>query len=542
MVSSSEPIPASLLMELKRDLCERQIVRGMVRLDRSRELIDSIGPRVANSAVLLGYLTQWVDVGYAGPPLLRELLSRFSRESRAGLTITEYIHLRLSEALVAMSGEAYDDAIVHLDVVSTLGEETDSKELLIIADFWKGRCLRKKGEYDRALATTTKGRELGVELGQTRMISVLQILEGWLLFQKGSIPDAIRILREAERSLAATDDYISLGNIQSTYGRIARREGRYQQAIEYFTRAITLYKQRDPTHRNVARSLTNLAFAKRQTALELRKKLDRDLVKRRRATGRNGNSQARVTHRRRLEELRAEAFLHLDEASEIYRIHPNHHGVATVHLNRGYLALDNGEVDLAEREAAEAFHVAEETDDSIIMTRARLLQCMAENLKLEEEIGESIDPGSHARRALEFAKEATEFAKRTQNRRLLANAHLWTGLTWSNSFFDDSEAARECCDQAIRILKESPPDYMQDDLRMLKRATAHSGAVHPTLRAWCQGSLGNKTFQQITEDFADLIIPKVWEREGRKVSRVAEKLSISPKKVRRILHRLGKLK
>jgi hypothetical protein len=36
-----------------------------------------------------------------------------------------------------------------------------------------------------------------------------------------------------------------------------------------------------------------------------------------------------------------------------------------------------------------------------------------------------------------------------------------------------------------------------------------------------------------------MVIPKVWEREGRKVSRVAEKLSISPKKVRRILHSIG---
>src|SRR5512146_1685727 len=131
MVSATERIPVNLLMELKRDLCERQIARGMARLDASRELIQNIGPRVANSAVLLGHLAQWVDLGYPGPPLLRELLSRFSRESRAGLTIIEYIHLRLSEALVALSGEAYDDAIAHLDVVSTLGEATDSKELLI---------------------------------------------------------------------------------------------------------------------------------------------------------------------------------------------------------------------------------------------------------------------------------------------------------------------------------------------------------------------------------------------------------------------------
>ena len=43
----------------------------------------------------------------------------------------------------------------------------------------------------------------------------------------------------------------------------------------------------------------------------------------------------------------------------------------------------------------------------------------------------------------------------------------------------------------------------------------------------------------MTEEFARIIIPKVWEREGRKVSKVAEKLSISPKKVRRILHSAG---
>ena len=49
----------------------------------------------------------------------------------------------------------------------------------------------------------------------------------------------------------------------------------------------------------------------------------------------------------------------------------------------------------------------------------------------------------------------------------------------------------------------------------------------------------NRTFQQLTEEFARIVIPKVWEREGRKVSRVAEKLSISPKKVRRILHSRG---
>jgi DNA-binding NtrC family response regulator len=59
------------------------------------------------------------------------------------------------------------------------------------------------------------------------------------------------------------------------------------------------------------------------------------------------------------------------------------------------------------------------------------------------------------------------------------------------------------------------------------------------LRKWSQGETEDYSFQQLVDRFADLIIPKVWEREGRKVSRVAKKLSISPKKVRRVLSRLG---
>jgi hypothetical protein len=63
--------------------------------------------------------------------------------------------------------------------------------------------------------------------------------------------------------------------------------------------------------------------------------------------------------------------------------------------------------------------------------------------------------------------------------------------------------------------------------------------VDVLLRKWSQGATDDQTFQQLTERFAEIIIPKVWEREGRIVSRVALKLSVSPKKVRRILGRLG---
>ena len=83
--------------------------------------------------------------------------------------------------------------------------------------------------------------------------------------------------------------------------------------------------------------------------------------------------------------------------------------------------------------------------------------------------------------------------------------------------------------------------YVWDDLETLKMRVLHARPVDPILREWSAGVAGGRSFQQMTEEFARLVIPKVWEREGRKVSRVAEKLSISPKKVRRILHAAGLL-
>jgi DNA-binding NtrC family response regulator len=126
--------------------------------------------------------------------------------------------------------------------------------------------------------------------------------------------------------------------------------------------------------------------------------------------------------------------------------------------------------------------------------------------------------------------------------RLLASAYVWQGLTYCNRFLDDPESARRCYDQAILLSKGDHVDSTWEDLQTLKAKVLRGGSVNPTLRAWSQGSVGDKTFQQITEEFAEMIIPKVWEREGRKISRVATRLSVSPKKVRRILGRVGKRK
>ncbi|HJT86601.1 MAG TPA: hypothetical protein VJ732_02070, partial [Bryobacteraceae bacterium] len=107
----------------------------------------------------------------------------------------------------------------------------------------------------------------------------------------------------------------------------------------------------------------------------------------------------------------------------------------------------------------------------------------------------------------------------------------------------DLDGARHCYEKAAALLEPEALErqHAWDDLEKLKAAVLRAAPVDALLRAWSAGHVGEKSFQQITEDFSRLLIPKVWELEGRKVSRVAERLSISPKKVRRILYSAGVL-
>ncbi|MGB9206446.1 MAG: tetratricopeptide repeat protein [Terriglobales bacterium] len=541
------PIDAGFLSELREHVAAREVERGIACLRSHEDLIANLDPSQEGAGRLLAQLAIWTDIGFSGPPL-QELLQRFEHlkpGTRSKFTIADYICLRLAEGMAAMVEEAMEAAIAHFDFVLSLQEELDDRFLLAIAYYWKGRCLRRRGEYDEALIYTGKGKELALELNHPRMAAVMQVLESWLLFQQGKWKEAVRLSQAAEGVLGETDDYVTLGNLQSFYGRMARREGRFDKAITFFENAIRFYGKRDPRHLNLARSLANMALAKRGIALQLQKRVDRDAERRRKtpASGEGKPSGTSHDYRSRLTQLRREALEHLDDARAIYQQRPNHHGVGTVYLNAAYIHLDGGDFQRGEEEAASAYKVAEQKQDYILMGRARILECMIENAKVEEEVGGGADPGSHARRAFEFSQEAIDLAKHTQHHLLLANAHLWQGLTQCNSFFDNPEAARVSYDLARASCGTNQPDNnMWQDLQTLGARILRKGSLDPALKAWSQGAVGEKTFRQISDEFAEIVIARVWEREGRKVSRAAARLSISPKKVRRVLARVGRRK
>src|SRR5580704_12511097 len=129
------------LIQIKEDIANRRIEAGLRCLTAHREILESIQLRQNNSVVLLGYFAQWIDVGFPGRPLLKQLLSHFSSASPESLTLLEYAHLRMADGLVAMSEEEFAKAIKNFNTVLTLENEISDKQMISIANFWMGRCL-----------------------------------------------------------------------------------------------------------------------------------------------------------------------------------------------------------------------------------------------------------------------------------------------------------------------------------------------------------------------------------------------------------------
>jgi len=525
--------PEGLLDALQAGYFGRQMRDGISWLEEHRPAIEALDPVQKNSARIMGLLALWAEAGSCHLALVRKLFRRFPDCLTKDFSVFDFVHLRLAQGLLDIADENFDVAITRLEIINGIEAQAWLAPLVAITNYWIGKCHGRMGRYDEALRYAAKARELSLQLGHEMMAAVIRTWEAWLTFKKGKSKEATQLLQEAEKILLGTDDYTAMGNIQFVYARIARRERRYDAAVVHFTAAIAEFRRWMPPAPELARSLTNLAIVKQFIALQIQHKMDHEVGSRRRSRGRR-------TDRRRIESLREEAQAYLREAAEIYRISDNHHGSGTVYLSRGQVYLSSGELDRAEEEAQEAYWIGQHKNDYNLMARARVLGAMVENAKVDEQIDD--DLGAHAKLASQLADEAGEWALRVPNRRVLAKTLVAKSLILSNDFFNDTESARKYAERAKALFGPTGHDYLWQDLQMLGETIHRFRGVDSVLREWSHGHVGNKTFQQIAEEFAGIVIPKVWKLEGRKVSRVAKRLSISPKKVRRILSRQGLLR
>ncbi|HEX5235525.1 MAG TPA: tetratricopeptide repeat protein [Silvibacterium sp.] len=507
----------SILERLEVALVERNIQEGFSLLDACTR----VSPENPEGISLLLCLAQWVDLGYRDLGFLEEHHARFAQTEIANLRFLDALKWKLANAFRSLATEDLEECIASLDLILRAGEGVLSPHLRFVAHFWKGRAHRKKGEYEAALLHIAAARETAEEAGASRLVASTKIHEGWLVFQRGERRRAAQLMDEAEAELNSTGHALSLGNIESARGRLVRRTGDYAKALAHFEHAIAIYSSAFPDHPNCARALVNAAYVKGLIAHEMQSKI--------------GKGPAKGTAHSRYLAVFREALELLSRAGEIYALSHHQTGLGSVLVNSGHLHLESGDIEKAAAEADKAFTLGEEKRDQILMARARILEAAIELALADEEIAEHPDASFHAARALEHAEEAIELACHTQNKRLLAEAYLMRGAAAADERFQDWETAKIYANKANDLLSKEDRDHLLKELGALKTKIYRATGIDQTLREWSDGQLGNKTFQQIQEEFAEIVIPKVWLNHGKNITRVAQQLAISPKKVRRIL-------
>ncbi|MGA7155621.1 MAG: tetratricopeptide repeat protein [Acidobacteriaceae bacterium] len=523
---------------LKECLRRRHIAEGMKLLDRAEEGWRALEPVDQYGAEVLLMLAQWVDVGYREPHLLRERLDALKGAAREAMGVSAYVRVRMAEAFYALSTNDADGAIRILGGLLQMEDVFQDAELKALANLWKGRAHRKKADYDMARENLQTALQIAYTMpGSEALVAIIKIQQAWIVFQHGDSAGALQMLDEAEGALKATDHWIALGNIESARGRIVRRHGDYARAVTHFERAVALYEISHPQHTNLARAMTNLSFVKRLLAAQLKKHIDVTAARKSgKGEGKAGESRLREFHRQ-YQELYRSAILELERAKEICMLHGEHAGLGSALLNAGYLHLDVGDLGMASREAAQALEIAEDKHNVVLKARACTLMGMIENARVEELLGSAEEIPNYARLAKQHCMEAVALGQSMENKRVLLNAYVALGETAANNFFHDYELAQRCVDAASALLEPEDADYAVDELNALKARLLKVVGIEDTLRAWSQGIITGRSFQEVTEQFAQLVIPRVWMREECKISRVAKKLAMSPQKVRRLVKR-----
>lgn len=521
-MASSRLQPSALNSRLEALLLKRSVREGFALLDRSARELERLDPKNPAAISLVLCVAQWVDLGYRDLEFLEGIAGKLP-PANPRMSFADVMKVHLIQAFIHLAAEDADGAILLLEKTAVSADGMLPEPLLFLIHFWKGRAHRKKGDYSNAGIHIRKAQRYAEQLRYTKLVAVTKIHESWLDFQAGENSKAFALLDEAERELQPVGHVLSLGNIESARGRFVRRSGNYVEAARHFERAMAIYQNGFHNHVNMARAMVNAAYVKRLLALAMKPRLHKN--------------QARGSVNSKYLKLTGEALALLKRAQKIYANHHHHGGLGAVLVNSGFLHLDSGDIEKAAAEADHAFELGREKSDMILMARAKNLLSAVERARSEEQIDGEENAYLHSQLAVSYAEEAIGLAKSTQNRRLLAEAYLARGFSALEGIDSDAQVGRQCAAEAERLLSHDDRDHLLSELRELKELILRTVGVDDTLRRWSEGQLGDKTFQQIQEEFAEIVIPRVWENVGRNVSQVARRLSISPKKVRRLLRK-----
>ena len=431
-------------------------------------VVDEIGrfadldPTQTDAAEWLYAFVLWLDFGAATSgtmmglsnlDLAKDILSRFPASRRARRPIREVALLRASAGLLAAYDGKHQRAFDEFKFVVDVRAELDDTELVAVANAEIAKSLNRLGRYGEAMQYADDAVALAQRADRPAMVAAFKLVKAWALVKQGTtrvtVPRAIRLLDEAESVIECTDDSVCLADIQSAKARIARRRGLPGQSLELYNRAVDNYARVDGQHRRLAHALLFRAPVK----LYLARIFD--------TTGESPLEGDTA-------QLRTEAADDLRAAEEIYALLKSSRGRSMVLIGRSQLELDLGRLHQAGDSADEAYQIAKRSADRMIMARARIQQCRVAHAWAAGAVDRPRDRNQDLDSAFCFADEAVDLAEETQNAKLIAQSHIWRGLTFVRkrpARLDEAEADGRKADSK---LDPAINDYVRDEITTLQ--------------------------------------------------------------------------
>lgn len=446
-------IPDSVVKEIAGGYASREINRVLATLGTWSPSMSKLTLPQKNAGPMLAFFAWAMDMAPTFVPIVETLVRRFKEEvPKISMTLCDLVYLNMAEGLLNLHYGRYENAIANFELAEFGADQTEDTELQIVAKYYLGRVFLKTASYRRSLPYIRDSKKLD---HQPKRSAVTKSIEGLLHLLLGETEEAELLLNEAEAALrgSESDDAEVRGNICMFRARIKRRLGQYVEAEKKYNEGIGFYEQRDKHHRNIARACVHLAVIKRGQAVDF-------------ADEKPGNDGARKMNNEKMKACWLEAHRYLTRAERIYNLNleRNTQEIAKAKIARALLFLDMGIysdkkfLGEAERIAGKAFHLGQQKNDNLVISKVRTVQCRL--ALLEQHRG-------HDLRALNLANEAVAYAEETDYPRLKARAYIWQGQAHLRVLHDPL-AAKKSLHAASTLLCDEDRDSLRYEFNELK--------------------------------------------------------------------------
>jgi tetratricopeptide (TPR) repeat protein len=449
------------------------------------------------------------DRDSSGLTALRAVIDQIEKPAEASkLSVSEFCYLELGRGLWSLHRECHQVAEEHFKLAQTLGGRLANLSVAAIAGYSLACLHYRTGSYQSALDQIRTCKELlsdhlahqdSKRAAFLKAIAVIDLIEAWVVFIQGNLAQAQGLLERSSRELEGEDALVR-SNALSFEGRIFRRTGDYNKAIDKLNEAIGLLSGLGGKvqHVNLVRCHAQLAFA-------------RLLLARR--------------EREHASALQRIALNDLEEAERIfYQLdHKKKHRLLRVYYVRAFYHLDTDAFESAYNLAAASYGLAHEINDSVMMAHAQIMMAKSRiRARMADPTG-----------ALQLADKAATTAQSTTNRRVKARASICRAMALLSFSSPDLAESKKALEEARSLVHATDNDFLRDEFAELQSESATVEMESDNVATVGMGVVQEKGLEETLRQVTEQIIRRTLPLARNSISDTAKLLKTSRSRVRR---------